>query len=226
LNFFEPPETTQPVFAPTNALQRIGFDMALGVALGVGATSAVFAYNWAGFGADDGMALEWVFWAILTFAIVDSFSAGVLGWIEKRWSGAAIVAVAWRWIRVGTYVVVLGAAALFVGQRLARVVDPDFLTLVAIAVVLGVVWLFALRAAWREARPRVTPWVVAAVSLYLAADWAVKLGPAVGDYLDPRLNIAFYTLIGCGVYGACAVLALMDHVIRARDRAAAIEEPR
>jgi hypothetical protein len=225
LNFFEPPEATRSVFTPASVLQRIGFDVALGVALGVGAACAVFAYNWAGFGTDDGMALEWVFWAILTFAVVDSFSAGVLGWIEKRWSGAPIVAVAWRWIRAGTYVVVLGGAALLVGQRLARAVDRDFLTLVAIAVVLGAVWLLALRAAWREARPRVTPWVVAAVSLYLGADWAVKLGPAVGDYMDPRLNIAFYTLIGCGVYGACAVLALMDHMIRARDRAAAIEEP-
>jgi hypothetical protein len=226
LNLFEPPETMRPVFAPANPLQRIGFDMALGVSLGVGAACAVFAYNWAGFGADNGRALEWVFWAILTFAVIDSFSSGVLGWIEKRWSGAAILAVAWRWIRAGTYVVVLGGAALIVGQRLASIVNRDFLTLLAIAVVLGFVWLIALRAAWREARSRATPWMVAAASLYLAADWAVKLGPAVGDYTDPRLSIAFYTLIGCGVYGACAVLALMDHMIRGNDRATAIEEPR
>lgn len=218
MNLFEPPPHEPPAFAPSDVVKRVGFDLVLGIALGVGAACAIFAFNWAGFGPSDENEPAWLFWLFYGVCTGTVFIGVGFRAIVRRWPRAAILLPAFGWVRIAVFTLFLVWVAFALNERLSQVVDKDFQTLVVLAAVLGVTCFVGLALAWREARSRATPWIVAAVSLYLAADWSVKLGPATDAFNDPRVNIAFMTLIACGVYVVCAVLAVMDWLIAWRNR--------
>jgi hypothetical protein len=224
MNLFEPPPHEPTVFTPKGAARRIGFDVVLGIALGVGAACAFFAANWAGYGPSDESVPASLIWVLYAILIGDALIGIGLSAIAKRWLRVAVLSIAYGWLRVGAFALFVIWAALAINQRLSQVVDRDFVTLVVLSAVLGVMWLVGLGTAWREARSRVTPWIVGAVSLYLAADWAVKLGPSAEAFNDPRVNIAYFTIVGCGAYVLCAILAAMDWVIAWRNRASEANE--
>jgi hypothetical protein len=224
MNLFEPPPPEPTVFTPKNAAKRVGFDVVLGIALGVGAACAFFAANWIGFGPSDDRVPTSLIWIVYGALGVVSLIDLSLSAMVRRWPKAAFFLKAYGWLRAGAFTLFLGWAAIALNGRLSQVVDRDFQTLIVLSAVLGVAWFVGLPSAWQEARSRVTPWIVAAVSLYLAADWAVKLGPIADAFNDPRVNMAYMTLIGCGVYVMCAVLAVMDWVIAWRNRASEANE--
>jgi hypothetical protein len=218
MNLFEPPPREPTRFTPGGVLRRIGFDLVLGVSLGVGAACASFAASWATFGGADVETRSTLVWFVLAIGLGDALLAGGLAELVRRWPKARVLLTVHSALRSVAFALLVGWAALILGRRLSQAVDRDFATLVGLSVVLGVTWLVSLRAAWREARARATPWIVAAVSLYLAADWSVKLGPSVDRFDDPRVNIAYFAIIGCGAYAVCAVLAVMDWMISWRNR--------
>ena len=218
MNLFEPPPHQPPLFAPSGVVKRVGFDLVLGIALGVGAACAFFALNWAGFGPSDDDPPTWLFWLFYGVFMGTVLIELGLRAIIRRWPSAAILLTTFGWLRIAAFTLFLLWLAFAINERLSQVAGKDFLTLVILAAVLGVAWFVGLVFAWQEARSRVTPWIVAAVSLYVAADWSVKLGPATNEFNDPRVTIAYMTLIGCGVYLVCAILAFMDWLIAWRNR--------
>jgi hypothetical protein len=218
MNLFEPPPHEPTVFTPKGAARRIGFDVVLGIALGVGAACAFFAANWAGYGPSDESVPASLIWVLYAILIGDALIGIGLSAIAKRWLRVAVLSIAYGWLRIAAFTLFLLWLAFAINERLSQVAGKDFLTLVILAAVLGVAWFVGLVFAWQEARSRVTPWIVAAVSLYVAADWSVKLGPATNEFNDPRVTIAYMTLIGCGVYLVCAILAFMDWLIAWRNR--------
>jgi hypothetical protein len=218
MNLFEPPPPHPQVFTPRDVAKRLSFDLVLGVALGVGAACAFFAGAWVGQGPRDDGASVWFIFALFGVFACDALIIGVLRTSAGRSPWAATLLKPYGWLRTVAFAGFLVWLAWTVNQRLSQVVDRDFQTLVILAALLGVAWIAGIHTAWREARPRVTPWLVAGVSLYLAADWAVKLGPNVETFNDPRVNIAYYAIVGCGAYALCAILAFMDSLIAWRNR--------
>ncbi|MCR6643263.1 MAG: hypothetical protein NVV62_01270 [Terricaulis sp.] len=66
-------------------------------------------------------------------------------------------------------------------------------------------------AMWRYSRRRAMPWLVAALALWFAAEWALGLGPASANVFDdPRRDIAMGAFIAEGVLMMNAILGFMD----------------
>jgi len=91
--------------------------------------------------------------------------------------------------------------------------DQRFAAIVAGAAIFGLLaYGIALPRFWREARMRITPWIAMGVSMWLAADWSVRLYPSTTPhyFVDPRFSIAPFTVFAeIGLF-AVAVLAFID----------------
>lgn len=100
-----------------------------------------------------------------------------------------------------------------VGEQNWSSLDQRFGAIVVGAGVFGfLAYYIALPRFLREARMRITPWVAMGVSLWLAADWSVRLYPSVTpDYfVDPRFSIAPFTVFAEIALIVVAVLAFID----------------
>lgn len=213
MNLFDPSEAPAPRITPGHPFLRFVFDLGLGLAIGLGAASTAFVYGWM-----QAKPLE-----------TETTSSVGLVFIAIIAGGPLVAMAAQRLLKLPHSVITFGARASLIlgliwiayavsvaGQRLLTLANKEFVTLFYVAASASLVWCVSLPTAWREARSRMLPWAVSAVVLWTASEWVVDLGPAIQyPILDPRIEIAFVTLAGCGVFLMCGILAFMDRRISA-----------
>ena len=87
----------------------------------------------------------------------------------------------------------------------------EFQAIVIAAGVFGfLTYWIALPYIWREARARVTTWLVAAASMWWTSEALVQFGPPAEPFPDPRATIAAYTFFALLPLIGVAVLAFID----------------
>jgi hypothetical protein len=219
LNFFEPSHADE---AQPATLKRVGWSITRGVLLGMGLAALVFAYAWT----------PNLFDRPVFRSFIDFLPFLLMVWAFELWLWAPLERAPTQRpifvpVRVASVVIFI-ASVLYVLWRLSETtlqpwaqIRPDFVTLVAVCGIVGVV---ALRGGFRllaRERARISMWFAAAAAVWLSGEWAVKLGVVIDGGSDPRVNLAYMILIVAGVLGATGVLALMDWRIRRRERAGA-----
>jgi hypothetical protein len=222
MTLFDPPADKRIANEPVT-LKRLGWSVSRGVLLGCGLAALSFAYPWAGELFADGNYDPWIF---LVFA-------GLLGAIEfwmiaKSFTSNRIFVLLTR----GLAVALGGASVVYLFNTLSQLRltewaqgQPEFVSLVVVCAIVG---LLALRGGfrlWLHQRDRAVLWFAAALAVWFAGEWSVKLGTIV-DWRDPRPQIAFQTIIGAGVLVMIGLLALMDWHMRRREGDAPIEHAR
>ncbi len=220
MNLFEPPTGERPTNAPVT-LKRLGWGLSRGVLLGAGLAALLFAMAWAGALFESERQDPWAFFAWFIPLGALEFWVAAKAFASNRLFAllARLAAVA---LGVGSVIYLVTAAS---GLRLTdwAQAQPEFVTLVTVC---GIVGLIAVRGGfrlWFHHRSRVGLWFAAAAALWFANEWSVKLGTVFDAWRDPRVEIAFNTVILAGVFAMTGVLALMDWHIRRRDDVGAQE---
>lgn len=215
MTLFEPPAHAAP---PTNApftLKRFGWSVTRGTLLGAALAALLFASSWAGALYETRRYDPWLF--AVWFAVMGVFDL----WMAAK-AYQPMTALAFRALAVA---IGLGSLAYLINTALAlrptefAQTHPEFVTLV---VVCGIVGLIALRGGlrlWVHHRSRASLWFSAAIALWFSCEWAVKLGEVTDRWSDPRVSLAFNAMILAGVLSVVGVLALMDWNIRRREAA-------
>ncbi len=106
-------------------------------------------------------------------------------------------------------------------QRRDVWLGSPFAGTVVIATAAGLVAYFAFFAALKRLKLSATPWLAAAVSLWLVEERLVHFGPFPVDFsfIDPRPTIAVMALVACAGLCVVAIIAFMDWRIRQSERA-------
>lgn len=215
MTLFEPPAngaspTNQPV-----TLKRFGWSISRGVLLGAALAALLFAFSWAGALYETGTYDPWLIVGWLGLMGVLEFWTAAKAYGPKTALAFRVMAVA---VGLGS-VAYLSNNALALRPTEFAQTHPEFVTLVAVC---GIVGLIACRGGlrlWVYHRSRASLWFAAAISLWFCSEWAVKLGEVTDWFSDPRVSIAFNTMIAAGVLSVVGVLALMDWNIRRREAA-------
>ena len=210
MNLFEPP--TPPEAQPWT-LSRLGWSLSRGVLLGAGLAALLFAWAWAPELIEGG---EFNWFSTFAFIAVVEAAVWTWAWDEKpRTPIERLIAVIVGLAAGGYVLYVLAGLELAPWAR----ANAEFVTLVAVC---GVVGLLALRGGyrlWASHRHRVSLWFAAAAALWLSSEWFVKLGVVTDRWNDPRADIALVCVIVTGVLALVGLLAIMDWHIRRRERA-------
>jgi hypothetical protein len=222
MTLFDPPAEARPSNEPVT-LKRLGWSLSRGVLLGAGLAALLFAIPWGSALFEQQHNASFLFGFLLPFVAMEC-------WVAARaFRSNNLVSLFARLAAIG-----LGVASIVYFANLlleTRLMDwaqgqPEFVTLVAVC---GIVGLLAVRGGfrlWADHRSRVTLWFAAALALWFSSEWAVNLGTVVDEWRDPRVNIALYTIMLTGVLVMIGVLALMDWHVRRREGDAPIEDAR
>lgn len=213
MNLFEPP-VAEEVHRPAT-LRRVGWSLSRGVLLGMGLAALLFAMAWGGRLFESEGYDPWVFLAwSLPLGALELWIAAKAFASNRAFSLFVRIAAVALAVTSAVYLFKLTRAMRFTDWAQAQ---PEFVTLVAVC---GVVGLLAVRGGlrlWLTHRSRISLWVAATVAVWFSSEWAVKLGTVVDAWRDPRVDIAYNTMILTGVLGVICVLTLMDWHIRRRD---------
>ncbi|MBX3429047.1 MAG: hypothetical protein KF779_05650 [Hyphomonadaceae bacterium] len=196
--------------------RRMFVSVALGLLIGSGIAALLFSLSWLGAALDRHQAPnESYVWL--------AFMATCLGFVVWGWSRTTAQALKALLLRLMglTLIVSLPATLWFElhnGELAPWIADRDFLTLVLVSLAAGVLALsIALSFRWDG---RIAQLPVAALTLWFASEWAVKLGPPVSEWFDdPRVSLATISIGSVGLLCVATVLSAIDWHIKWRDRA-------
>lgn len=221
MNLFEFPQA-EAVHKPATP-KRVGWSITRGVLLGMGLAALVFAYVWAPnlFGQSRPLSvIELASYFGLLFAL-NLWGRARLRKLSRSSDRTVLL------MRLGS-MALFAAAAGYLWSQLASMTleawaqaQPDFVTLVVVS---GIAGLLTLRGGFRlvaRERSRVSMWFAAAAAAWLSGERAINLGVVVDPWDDPRIGLAYLILIVTGVLCFMGVLSSMDWHIRRQNRASA-----